>query len=187
MRPQKVLDNEILAGLTKVFRSKGYEGASLKDLSDATGLKKASLYHRFPNGKKEMAEAVFTYINTWVIEHIFEALNDETISPKKRLKNALNQISALYDGGKKTCIFRAFSMESSLELFEKQVKSGMDEWIKNFKKIGIALDLSEEIASAYALQTLIEVQGSLVVSKGINNIDIFKETLQKIENQYLQT
>ena len=32
MRPQKVLDIEILTGLTKVFRSKGYEGASLKDL-----------------------------------------------------------------------------------------------------------------------------------------------------------
>ncbi len=43
MRPQKVLDKEILNGLTKIFRSRGYEGASLKELSDATGLKKASL------------------------------------------------------------------------------------------------------------------------------------------------
>ena len=40
MRPQKVLDVEILKGLTKVFRSKGYEAASLKELSEATGLKK---------------------------------------------------------------------------------------------------------------------------------------------------
>jgi len=55
MRPKKVLDETILKGLAEVFRSKGYEGASLKDLSEATGLKKASLYHRFPNGKSEMA------------------------------------------------------------------------------------------------------------------------------------
>ncbi|MEP1982729.1 MAG: helix-turn-helix domain-containing protein, partial [Maribacter dokdonensis] len=61
MRPQKVLDIEILTGLTKVFRSRGYEGASLKELSEATGLKKASLYHRFPNGKQEMADAVLQH------------------------------------------------------------------------------------------------------------------------------
>ena len=56
MRPQKTLDEDVLAGLTEVFQSKGYEAASLQDLARATGLKKASLYHRFPGGKKQMAE-----------------------------------------------------------------------------------------------------------------------------------
>ena len=55
MRPQKTLDEDVLAGLTEVFQSKGYEAASLQDLARATGLKKASLYHRFPGGKKQMA------------------------------------------------------------------------------------------------------------------------------------
>jgi len=66
MRPPKVLTTEILVGLATVFRSRGYEGASLKELAEATGLKKASLYYRFPNGKQEMAEAVLNHIDDWV-------------------------------------------------------------------------------------------------------------------------
>jgi TetR/AcrR family transcriptional repressor of lmrAB and yxaGH operons len=49
---------EIVDRLFMVFRDRGYEGASLADLSRATGLGKSSLYHHFPNGKEQMAEAV---------------------------------------------------------------------------------------------------------------------------------
>ncbi|RZL16088.1 MAG: TetR/AcrR family transcriptional regulator, partial [Pedobacter sp.] len=34
MRPQKILDTDMISGLTKVFRDKGYEGASLNDLAE---------------------------------------------------------------------------------------------------------------------------------------------------------
>lgn len=40
MRPQKILDTDMISGLTKVFRDKGYEGTSLIDLAEVTGLKK---------------------------------------------------------------------------------------------------------------------------------------------------
>ena len=56
MRPQKVQDIEIIESLVKTFRSNGYEGTSLAELAKSTGLKKASLYHRFPDGKQEMAQ-----------------------------------------------------------------------------------------------------------------------------------
>lgn len=49
---------EILDRLFVVFRDRGYEGSSLADLSQATGLGKSSLYHHFPRGKEQMAEAV---------------------------------------------------------------------------------------------------------------------------------
>lgn len=185
MRPQKVLDIEILTGLTKVFRSKGYEGASLKDLAEATGLKKASLYHRFPNGKQEMADAVLTHIGKWVEENVFQALTDNDNIPQVRLKNGLSQIRALYDGGKEACIFRALSMQAGLELFEEQVKNGMKQWILAFEKIGLELRLSPNDSEKKALQTLIEIQGSLIVARGLNSIDVFENTLQNIENRYL--
>ncbi|WP_298512143.1 TetR/AcrR family transcriptional regulator [uncultured Kordia sp.] len=187
MRPQKVLDNDILIGLTKVFRSNGYEGTSLKELAEATGLKKASLYHRFPNGKQEMAEAVFTYINTWVQENIFQALQNEQHTPEVRLQNGLDGIRRLYDNGKEVCIFRALSMQTGLELFEQQINSGMTQWIAEFTEIGIVLDFTPTEAAQHALQTLIEVQGSLIVTKGMDNISVFENTLKNIENRYLNT
>lgn len=186
MRPQKVLDEDILLGLTKVFRSKGYEGASLKELADATGLKKASLYHRFPNGKQEMAEAVFNHIDLWVKENVFHALLNKDLSPEVRLKQGLSHISTLYEGGKETCIFRALSMQASLELFGEQIESGMNEWILTFTKIGIALGISPKDSTQKALQTLIDIQGSLIVARGLNDIAIFENTLHNIENSYLK-
>ncbi|WP_299680242.1 TetR/AcrR family transcriptional regulator [uncultured Tenacibaculum sp.] len=185
MRPQKVLDIEILAGLSKVFRSKGYEGASLKDLSDATGLKKASLYHRFPDGKKGMADAVLNHIDNWVDEKVFfELLNTEK-TPKERLKTGLEAVRVLYKGGEETCIFRALSMQSSLELFENQISGGMKKWINTFETLGLALGFSPTDAKEKAYQTLIKVQGSLIVTKGLNDITIFENTLVQIENEYL--
>ena len=51
MRPSKISDEKVFQGLSDVFRRKGYDGASYSDLMKATGLVKASLYHRFPGGK----------------------------------------------------------------------------------------------------------------------------------------
>ncbi|WP_394746692.1 TetR/AcrR family transcriptional regulator [Spongiimicrobium salis] len=185
MRPQKVLDIEILKGLTTVFRSKGYEGASLKDLSEATGLKKASLYHRFPGGKKEMADAVLLHIHAWVDTHIFQPLLEEDTPPQHRLKEALSQIHTLYHGGDETCILRALSMETGIALFEDHIKNGMKEWVSSFHKIGIALGLSPDHAEKRAIQVLIDIQGSLIVAKGMKDLSIFETTLLHIENTYL--
>ena len=49
---------EMLDRLMNLFRDKGFDGASLADISTATGLGKSSLYHHFPNGKEEIARQV---------------------------------------------------------------------------------------------------------------------------------
>lgn len=186
MRPQKILDQDLLAALSKVFRAKGYEGASLKDLAEETGLQKASLYHRFPKGKKEMADSVLEHTDQWVQQNIFAELTNESLKPKIRLTKALTKIRTLYEGGKETCVFRAFSMESGLSLFEQSIKHGMNEWINAFIVLGLAKELSQEKAEEYALQTLIDIQGSLIVAKGMGDLQVFENTLKKIENRYSQ-
>jgi AcrR family transcriptional regulator len=184
MRPQKILDADMISGLTKVFRDKGYEGTSLNDLAAATGLKKASLYHRFPNGKQEMAASVLDTIDQWVDENIFFPLTDENQPAVRRLEDALKNIEILYDSGKNTCVLRAFSMHGGLSLFEQQVKAGMDKWITAFNALGTSLGLTSTQSQQYAIQTLIELQGSLIVTKGLADTNIFKNTLKNIEKRY---
>ncbi len=184
MRPQKIADDQLLPALTRVFRTKGYEGASLKELAEVTGLKKASLYHRFPDGKQEMAESVLEYMGQWVTINIFNILTNEKYPPETRLKHALVQIGKLYDGGKDGCIFRAFSMQAGLDLFQEGIKKGMNDWLNVFKNLGTAMGLSDKIAEENALQSLIDIQGSLILSKGLQDNNIFKNTLKKIENRY---
>lgn len=186
MRPQKVLDIDIMTNLTKTFRSKGYEGASLAELAKSTGLKKASLYHRFPKGKEEMAIAVLNHIDEWVEEHIIQSLLDESKTPKERLINGLNEVRNSYDNGNETCIFRVLSLGHSLDLFENHIKSGMNKWIDVFTKVGLSFGQSDIKAQKNAMNTLIKVQGSLIVTKGLNDLTVFENTLKEIEYAYLK-
>ncbi|MEO0971892.1 MAG: helix-turn-helix domain-containing protein, partial [Pseudomonadota bacterium] len=57
-RPASINDDDLLDRLSSVFREVGYEEASMALLASASGLKKASLYHRFPGGKEQMAREV---------------------------------------------------------------------------------------------------------------------------------
>lgn len=50
----------IIGKTAPVFNSKGYDGTTLNDLTEATGLTKGSLYGNFAN-KEEIAIAVFQY------------------------------------------------------------------------------------------------------------------------------
>jgi AcrR family transcriptional regulator len=184
MRPQKIDDDDLLAALTKVFRSKGYEGTSLKELSDVTGLKKASLYHRFPDGKQEMALSVLNYMDAWVVNNVFKVLNNETDPPTKNLENGLEQINKLYEEGMESCILRALSMQSGLDLFQQNIANGISAWLEAFKNLGITMGFSESLAEEKAMHSLVDIQGSLVVSKALQDTNFFKETLKRVKKRY---
>ena len=184
MRPQKVQDQEMLEGLMSVLRAKGYDGASLKDLAEASGLKKASLYHRFPGGKKEMTEAVLSFVGEWVDRHILEVLQNKEVTPSDRLDSALKNINTLYQSGEAICIFRSLSTDIGLELFGTQIQQGIQKWIDAFARLGVDFGKDKTTAKSLALQSYIEIQGSLVIAKGMNSNKIFKATLKKIKERY---
>src|SRR5438876_12213011 len=80
--------SSILAHATNVFCEKGYEGASMRDLSRATGMSLAGMYHYF--GSKER----LLYL---IQKHTFSTILD-------RLRSRLNKISDS-EQGIRACIF----------------------------------------------------------------------------------
>ena len=76
MPAPKITDEDLLERLTRVFQDHGFEGASLSRISEATGLEKASLYHRFPGGKNQMAEAVLAHVGRWFVENLLAPLRE---------------------------------------------------------------------------------------------------------------
>lgn len=184
MRPQKVQDIDMLLGFLSVFRSKGYDGASVNELAKAAGLKKASLYHRFPGGKKEMIEAVIEYIENWTFLNIYNVLTNIEKTPKERLNKALSNIESLYDNGTTVCLYRAISMDSGMELFGDKIERGVKQWIDSFKEIGLAFAMKDIEADDKARQTFIEIQGSLILSKILGNTNHFNKTIKNISLRY---
>ncbi|MBX3539371.1 MAG: TetR family transcriptional regulator [Chelatococcus sp.] len=54
---------EILTAATKVFHRKGYEAASLQDIADELGIRKASLFYYFPSKEELLHEVLASIIS----------------------------------------------------------------------------------------------------------------------------
>ncbi len=185
MRPQKVDDQQLMSGLLAVLRAKGFEGASLNDLATATGLKKASLYHRFPGGKEEIAKAVLSFVKSWNHQHVLMVLTDEKKSVKERLDKVIKNIERLYDNGKSVCILRALSTDAGIPIFGIQIKESFGIWMKAFTALGVSKGFIPEKSEQMAKEVIIKVQGSLILAKGINDYAVFRNALMNIKEMYL--
>jgi len=184
MAHRKVKNEELLNSLMSIFRKVGYDGASLSQLSDASGLKKASLYHRFPGGKEEMADEVLKNVNLWIQDNLVAVLISDA-PPEERLNKAIDNIDQLYNGGKDACILRALSQGSGLALFQKKIKKNFDDWIGGFQYLAKDFGVSTSDSVKLAEDVIIKIQGSLILSVTLNKPDIFKRMLSEIKNNLL--
>jgi AcrR family transcriptional regulator len=180
----KVSDDELMTGFLEVFRKRGYEGASLEELASASGLKKSSLYHRFPGGKKQMAEEVLRFTSGWVATNITCILKGAG-DPRQRLTLALININEFYEGGKRACVLRSLSMSTGLNLFSQPISSAFENLIVGFTKLAEDFGHTPKNATKLAEDTVIRIQGGLIVSKGTGNLKIFKRTLTDIEKSLI--
>ncbi len=184
MRPQKVEDRELLDKLFAVIRAKGYDGASISELAALTGLKKASLYHRFPGGKKDIIKAVLEDVDAWSQKHIIGVLESPTLEADQKLETVLSNIDKLYHQGEKTCIYRSLSLDNGLEHFHQEVEGGIRSWIDAFTSFGESIGLTSIAAEKKATEAIALMQGSLMISKIMENKKIWHDTLERMRELY---
>ena len=185
MRPQKIDDVQLMNNLLEIIRNKGYAGSSLNDLAKATGLKKASLYHRFPGGKEEITLAVLNFASGLVDKEIISLLKNRELDAVKRLKLALKNISKYYDNGKKSCLSHTLSTETGWPVLTEIINESTNKWIGAFTLVGLDLGFHFNEAEDMALDTQIRIQGSLLLSKNKDSLDAFEKTIRRIEKMYL--
>jgi TetR/AcrR family transcriptional regulator, cholesterol catabolism regulator len=76
--------SEILAIATEVFDEKGYEGASMRDLSRATGMSLAGLYYYF-DSKEKLLYLIQKHTFATIVERLRERLKAST-DPEERIR-----------------------------------------------------------------------------------------------------
>ena len=75
---------DVLAHASRIFWEKGYEGASMRDLSRATGMSLAGLYHYFES-KEELLYLIQKHTFTTIIERLRQRLEGAT-DPEQRIR-----------------------------------------------------------------------------------------------------
>jgi AcrR family transcriptional regulator len=176
----KVNPEDVDRKLDEIFTRYGYDGASMELLSQATGLKKASLYHRFPGGKKDMAAHVLKKVEAWFQVKFGDDLHNETVPVSERLDNALSSLRNMFEDGTRNCSLRMLSACSETPYFQSSISSCFSIIKDGFSKVAIENGMDENLAHAKALEAIINIQGSLVLSRAMSDNDIFINSISTI-------
>ena len=176
---------EIISKIIPVFRHHGYEGTTISMLSQATGLKKASLYHHFQGGKEQMAAAVLEYIGNWLDTYIFEPLRSDK-PPQKRLEAMCKGVEKFYASGETPCILAVMSLGEADNLFHQQLEQSLNKWLDILSTVAEETGISSRKARENAEDVIITIQGALVLVRVTKDTEIFQRAIAKIPRILLE-
>lgn len=170
---------EIIDKLGEVFRRHGYDGASLKLLSDSTGLGRSSLYHYFPNGKEDMAAAVLDSAEQWGVDALGPILASDAAPADKARRVAL-ALDGFYAGGRRSCLLELFAIGDARSVFGARVTERLAALRDVFLRIAEEAGHEAEGAERRAEDALVAIHGALVVSRGLNDTAPFRRVLDRL-------
>jgi TetR/AcrR family transcriptional repressor of lmrAB and yxaGH operons len=176
--------DEVVARLFEVFRDHGYDGATLSELSRATGLGKSSLYHYFPNGKEDMALAVIKSTDSWLRENVAAVANGAG-TPRVRLTRILAAIDQVYAGGSKACVLGSLVSSGLPQPFQRRLNDAFDVWIGALAQLALEAGASPKRARARAEDAVASIEGALILAAGVNDPAPFRRRLRAIPDALL--
>lgn len=183
-RPETQSREQLIEALEEVFLRDGYEGASMARLAEAAGLAKAALYHRFPEGKAEMAEAVLLAGRRHLLDGVVAPLLAPG-DPRARLEAMCATLDLAYRGGTKSCVADIFSIKGTPPALRAGLKVGMRAWIEAVARVLVDAGLPEPIADSRALEAVTRIEGALVVSRALEDTSPFKTLLAVLPDRLL--
>jgi AcrR family transcriptional regulator len=176
--------DEVVARIQDVFRDRGFDGASLAEIANATGLGKSSLYHYFRGGKDEMAVAVLERIDAWMNAKVLAALRSAG-APKARLRSMLRVIDEFYVGGRNACVLGNLVVGGSRVKFQDYLASAFSGWIAALRALAIEAGVPGPEAQHRAEDAVVRIEGALIVAGGLADPAPFKRALRNIERDLL--
>lgn len=179
MAVQKLDDDTLLDRLTGVFRLYGFEGASLSRISKATGLGRASLYHRFPGGKEEMAKAVLERAGRWMTYGVLDPLSSRG-TPTRRIRLMAERLHEFYSGGRQSCLLDSLSLSSEQGEIRKRVKAGMTAWTRALAAVAREAGVPAKRAQQRAEDAIARIQGTLVLARATDDRRPFERALHEL-------
>ena len=161
----------IIEKAAPLFNQKGYEGTSLSDLMDATGLQKGGIYRHF-GSKEELAAAAFDYSWLKAANKRLDGVDDSVDSVdrlKKMIGNFVELRSGLVPGG---CPLMNTAIESDdgNSVLRARAKKALESWTSRLCKIireGIVHRQIDRRINPQKLSQLIiaTLEGALLISR----------------------
>lgn len=187
MRRQQIVD-----GAIKVFTSKGFHKATVKEIAEASNLTMGTMYN-YVRSKEDILYIVYDHMNTILMDGLKKAISNVT-DPKDELRAALKQnmdtvekyqdiILFLYSESHcydKKSLHTVLAQESQyVELFEEFLRENFEGEEINESRLIIAADILAYLPSILALR-----RWSL--KRRCNDMEIAKEAIIDLVEQTIQ-
>ncbi|MBX9758140.1 MAG: TetR/AcrR family transcriptional regulator [Beijerinckiaceae bacterium] len=171
---------QIVALLAEVFREQGFEGASLSAIGKATGLGKGSLYHFFPGGKEEMANAVLDEIGVWFEREVFAPLASGDPAAVEAMFDA---VQAYFRSGRRVCLVGAFALDDARSLFGLSIRAYFSRWIEALAMALAARGHGRRKAHARAEEIVLAIQGAIVLARSLDDPGAFERAMDRLRKR----
>jgi len=181
MAKQLTERNDVLPMLSELFREHGFEGTSLALITERTGLGKGSLYHFFPGGKQEMAEAVLAGIDEWFEEHVFTPL-EKAGSLDAGLAEMFTAVLEFFREGERICLVGAFALSDTRDRFPGRVHAYFGRWIEALQRAFERAGIAAEPALCLAEDAVLRIQGALVLARARRQPALFRRALDRLRD-----
>ncbi|WP_394619751.1 TetR/AcrR family transcriptional regulator [Lentzea sp. JNUCC 0626] len=175
-RPPSIDEADLLIALTAVFREKGFDGTAIGDLSTASGLQRASLYHRYPGGKEEMAETVLAKIGEtfgWILAPLKE---DEDVA--QGMAETARRIGDFYGAGALSCVLDTMTLGGTPQKIRDQARSLATAWIDAMAEAAQRAGRSPEDVERAAREVFLRIEGALVLGRVMGDHTAFAESIE---------
>lgn len=156
----------------------------MKMLAQEAGLAQAALYHFFPGGKNEMANAVLNELAATAADSVLQPLQGPGTA-RERLERMAEGLEHLYEGGKQPCLLGLFSSGEALSVFRTRLRASFRTLMSTVSSVLIEAGLPPQEAEQRAEDLVIRIQGSLVLSRVIGEAGPFSRLRKKMVDDLL--
>ena len=172
----------LLPAIAEVFREHGYEGASLSLIGAATGLGKGSLYHFFPRGKEEMAEAALAEIDGWFEREMYAPLR-QSPDPEQAIGAMFDSVDAYFRTGRRACLVGVLALGDARDRFAEAIRSYFIRWVEALEAALLRAGRTPEDARLLAEETVAGVQGAITLARALDDPAVFARNLEAMKRR----
>ncbi len=177
------MKEQLITQLSDLIREKGFASLSISDIALATHLSKSSLYHHFPGGKVEMAQAVMEAALQSLGQKFSEVLENKKPA-KQQLTQILKLLSDFYHAGEKNCLVDVMSVAPADPIIQAYLDKILAALLNVFTQILLNHGANKKTAHTDAVIIVSLLQGGLVLARASQNSDYFKKVVKQIQESY---
>jgi AcrR family transcriptional regulator len=162
----------IIEASAELFRRQGYAGTGIKRIADTAGAPFGSLYHFFPGGKEELADAVIRRSGDFylrLLESIIDASPDIVAGTANFFLGAAETLRATDYADACPIAVVALEVASTNEKLRTATADVFESWIDAFAARLAAAGIAADRARELAIEALAALEGAFILSRAIRS------------------